>query len=439
MRDLLILSIFAFFVIRSLKQPHIALLLMCWIGYMNPHRMSWGFMYDFPLYYVSALITLALTFFALQKKSAEAPPINSVVIVLIIFIFWLFITTLDAFFFDDAKNSFIKFLKIQVGIFLTLMFINTKDKIIQLVSVITFSIGFFGIKGGVFSLMTGGAYRVWGPPDSFIEGNNELALALLMLIPFVYFLITYVEKRWLKIILWTSAFLMLTSSVFSYSRGAFLAMIAMLFFLWLRSSKKLVLGIVFALLTITAIPFIPSVWFDRMNTINTYEEDASALGRINAWYFAFNVAKDNFTGGGYDIWDKKLFQIYAPDPSAVHEAHSIYFETMGEHGFVGFLLFFILFLSGWLMASKTRRDSRKHEDYKWVSNLMSMSQVSLVAYATGGAFLGLAFFDLPYHILVIIVVTNRYFYREVNQKTGRDNTLQSIENRYSKRAVNTKL
>ena len=34
-----------------------------------------------------------------------------------------------------------------------------------------------------------------------------------------------------------------------------------------------------------------------------------------------------------------------------------------------------------------------------------MCQVSLLGYGVGGAFLGLAYFDLPYHIMAIVVIT----------------------------------
>lgn len=34
-----------------------------------------------------------------------------------------------------------------------------------------------------------------------------------------------------------------------------------------------------------------------------------------------------------------------------------------------------------------------------------MTQVSLIGYATGGAFLGLAYFDYPYHLVIILVLT----------------------------------
>ena len=42
--------------------------------------------------------------------------------------------------------------------------------------------------------MTGGSFRVWGPPQSVVEGNNELAVALVITIPLLYFLSLQVEK-----------------------------------------------------------------------------------------------------------------------------------------------------------------------------------------------------------------------------------------------------
>jgi hypothetical protein len=40
----------------------------------------------------------------------------------------------------------------------------------------------------------------------------------------------------------------------------------------------------------------------------------------------------------------------------------------------------------------------------WCSDLGTMCQVSLVGYAVGGAFLSLAYFDLPYNIMVLVVL-----------------------------------
>ena len=156
------------------------------------------------------------------------------------------------------------------------------------------------------------------------------------------------------------------------------------------------------------IPFMPESWHNRMDSIATYEEDASAMGRINAWYAAFYLAKDRFMGGGFDgINSLDIFQTYAPNPLNYHDAHSIYFEVLGDHGFVGLGLFLLMALLVWKMASGVIKDTEKREDLQDFNSLAKMLQVSLIAYLTGGLFLGLAYFDL-YYILIVLVLLSRY-------------------------------
>jgi putative inorganic carbon (HCO3(-)) transporter len=406
MRDLLTTAIFVYFLVQVAKKPYIGLLLMAWIGYMSPHRLGWGFAYNLPFYQVAVIVTLAATLYHGSRGKLRPTPLAPTTVVLIVFILWLGITTAFAEYQHLAWPAYIKLLKIQVGIFLTLILIDSREKLEKLVLVITVSIGFYGVKGGYFSIRTGGNFLVWGPPDSFIFGNNELALALLMILPFVYYLYIQAAKPWLKRVTLAAGMLILASAIFSYSRGAFLAMSVTVAFLWLQSNKKLPLALLLVGVIIVAIPFIPDAWYDRMNTIETYDEDASAMGRINAWHMALNVAKDRITGGGYEHWSYPMFAIYAPIATDVHDAHSIYFEVLGEHGFPGLALFLLLFFLAWRKASSIVTRTRYQPDLKWANTLAKMCKASLLAYATGGAFLGLAFFDLPYHIATIILVTS---------------------------------
>jgi len=72
---------------------------------------------------------------------------------------------------------------------------------------------------------------------------------------------------------------------------------------------------------------MPDAWMQRMGTIKTYEQDGSAMGRINAWHFAFNLALDRpIVGGGFETFQPDLFLKYAPEPENYHDSHSIYFE-----------------------------------------------------------------------------------------------------------------
>jgi len=154
--------------------------------------------------------------------------------------------------------------------------------------------------------------------------------------------------------------------------------------------------------------FMPDAWFERMGTIQSFEEDESALGRINAWYFAFNLAVARpFLGGGFGTFDPILFLQYAPDPNDFHDAHSIYFEVLGEQGFVGLALFLLLGVLTYRSASWIIRKTKKRPDLDWANHLAAMIQVSLIGYAICGAFLGLAYFDFLYVLIAIIILTRK--------------------------------
>jgi putative inorganic carbon (HCO3(-)) transporter len=153
---------------------------------------------------------------------------------------------------------------------------------------------------------------------------------------------------------------------------------------------------------------MPDQWGSRMSTIAEYQQDSSALGRINAWWMTWNLAKDRFFGGGFAIYDPDVFVLYAPNPNDVHAAHSIYFQVLGEHGFVGLALFLTIWFLVWRSASWLRRNGAGHPESQWTATLGAMCQASIVAYAVGGAFLSLAYFDLPYNLLVLLVVARRW-------------------------------
>ena len=193
------------------------------------------------------------------------------------------------------------------------------------------------------------------------------------------------------------------------SRGALIAIVAMAGMLWWRNRNKAVFGVLIAIIGIGIVAFMPSTWESRMMSITEYEQDGSAMGRINAWWMAWNLAKANFIGGGFDIYEPAVFQAYAPNPTDVHAAHSIYFQVLGEHGFVGLILFVAIWIAVWRSARRDTPHGRVTiRQTAWVADLGSMCQVSLVGYLVGGMFLSLAYFDLPYNVLVLVVAARRW-------------------------------
>lgn len=401
MRDILLTLIVFSSLIFILQRPYIGILVWSWLSYMNPHRLTWGFAYTLPFAQVVAITLLIGMVFSRQKMRL---PINFTVVVWLIFIGWMSLTTTTALVPDQALEGYIKIIKIQLVTFLTLMLIDDQKKLDQLIWVIVLSIGYFSFKGGVFTLLTGGVSRVWGPPSSFIEENNSLALATLMIIPLAIYLY-YISERWYVRAGLAIFVLASVASVFgSQSRGALVAITAVGGFYWLKSNTKLITGVLVVTLAAFGWYFMPQSWHDRMDTIGSYEEDSSAMGRINAWAYNLNLANDRVVGGGLRSESERTFAIYAPDPDDVHSAHSIFFGVLGDHGWIGLGLFLTILFSTWRSLSKVQRHEGTTRDEKNRSVLARMLQISLIAYAAGGAFLSLAYFDLPWHMIAMAVI-----------------------------------
>jgi hypothetical protein len=102
----------------------------------------------------------------------------------------------------------------------------------------------------------------------------------------------------------------------------------------------------------------------------------------------------------------EIFAKYSPDPSVgTPVAHSIYFQMLGQHGFIGLGLFLALLWTTWRWAGALRRESKGIPQAAWCFDLGSMCQVALAGYAVGGAFLNLAHYDMPYNIMAIVVMS----------------------------------
>ena len=404
MRDALLFLIIFGSIPFIFKRPALGVLMFTWLSLMNPHRLSYGAAFNFPFAAVIAIVTLAAVVISKQPKSFPRTPVT---IVLLVFSLWM---TLTAFFALEPNIVWFEWnrvLKTMFMVFVSMVVLNTERDIKQFVWIVALSLGIYGLKGGIFVLMSGGSYKVYGPSGSYIEENNGMALALVATLPLIWYLRNQVKNKLVSLGMLAMTIFTSIAAVGSYSRGALLGGVVMLGFLWLKSKNKVGTGVaVIAMVTLIAL-VMPPQWFDRMNTIDDYKQDDSALGRINAWHFAFNVATHNVLGGGFNVFTPRMFSVYAPNPLDFHAAHSIFFQVLGDHGFVGLALFLTLMIFAWRTGTRVIKFCGKSPETKWASDLAKMIQVCIIGYAVSGAFLSLAYFDLYYNFIVILVVLEK--------------------------------
>ena len=218
-------------------KPHIGVLVWSWIGYMNPHRLTWGFTYDFPFAMVVGLVTIGAWLFSREPKTL---PWHPLVLLLAAFAAWVSFTTLFAAYPDHAQWKWDRTIKILLfNGFATVGLITTRRRLDALIWVIVLSLGFFAIKGAAFTLLTGGSHRLFGPPGSFIADNNQFGLALLMTIPLVRYLQLTAERRWVRLGLLLSIPCFFVAVLGTYSPGAVVGLAVTVVALAIKSRHRM--------------------------------------------------------------------------------------------------------------------------------------------------------------------------------------------------------
>jgi len=405
MRDVLLVSFFVLALPLAVWRPSWGALGWVWFGIFNPHRYAWGFATTLPFATAIFVATAIGALFSSEPKRLKGGMATAV---LLIFICYMVGTTFFALAPDRAWPTLERALKIQLGTLLVLTILYRKDHVIALMWVIAGSIGFYAIKGGLFTILTLGQHRVWGPDTSYIADNNAFALATIMSIPIWAFLYTqYRERVWTRLGIVAAIGLSAVSAIGSQSRGAVLAIIAMAAFLWFKSRLKLALASLMVVAAIGLVSFMPEQWTERIETITNPRADASANSRLETWTMLLNLANDRpLTGGGFDAYSDSIYEKYNPSYTGPkYAAHSIYFQVLGEHGWIAFSLFLIFWALVWRMCSQVARSSKGRSEYHWAYWIAQMVKVSIVAYLVGGAFLNLAYWDVPYYLFVAVAVT----------------------------------
>ncbi len=410
MRDIFVLSMVFGLLPVVFFRPFVGIILWYWIAYMNPHRLTWGIAYDFPVAMVVGITTIVAWLLSNEPKKLRLDGISLLVVIIAC---WVSITTLFAINQDAALWKWDRTIKILVTTLLTMILANSRERLHALVWIMVISIGFYAAKGGLFTILQGGQYRVFGPQDTFMRDNNLLSLAIIMMLPFAGYLYLNSKEKLLRYSILFVMILSALSVVGSFSRGAIIAGSVMCLFLLMKSPRRL--GILLVLLvTIGFVYFVsPEHWFSRMETIAEFQEDASVVGRLDAWRYAINLALERpILGGGFLAWrDSDLFRELVPGTTAARAFHSAFFEMLGEHGFPGVILFVSLCLTAYFSCSKALKLVKNMPYMKWSADLAKMSQTSMIGYAVVCFLNDFAFFDL-FYCIIAICYANRLLARD---------------------------
>lgn len=417
MRDLMMLGALLLFVPLSFANPFNAYLLWGWTAVVSPAFYLYGFMQSVRFNLIFAAIALGMLLVR-RKSSSEAIKNNSTVLLMTLFLMHTGLCVL----FGYPDNPFNEILGIQFFksiLFCLVMawFVSNRLQMHAVLIMLALGLGFHGVLEGLKVITSGGAHLVIGIPTTMMSDNNHFGVGMVMVIPLLYYLQQHSLNRLAQFGYWAGLLLTVVAVLGTNSRGGMVALAIVGLWFFISSRHKFRALVVVALVSTIVFSVAPASWFERMNSIKDAGEDSSFMGRVAAWKISSAIALENpLTGGGFhslqvqSVWEKfkhsqgLLGFVTTPEPDLrAKAAHSIYFEILGDMGFLGLMLFLAILGNVFFVRYQIKLAVKKlGDDYAWALDKANAIFLALLAYAVGGAAVSLGYFELPYMLAMLM-------------------------------------
>lgn len=403
LRTAFVLLLLGGFAALALRGPVEALMLYLWIAYFRPESWVWNPIFrELALSFVTAgylllRVVLSSTRFRLDFRT----------LLMIAFLALALISGLNSPYFDRSTTMFETISKAFIISYLLAILTDNVRHRRLIVQTIAFSLGFEGAKQGWVQLVLyPGATN--NNPIPFLGDNNGVAVGMLMLVPMFIYLARTTEWRPEKWLCWFFAVGVFYRAISTYSRGAFLAAIAMGLVSVLRSPKRFpaLVGAAFAATIVFSA--LPQEYWDRMNTIQGQQSDdgeeyeESAAGRLHFWAVARDMADDRLLGVGPGAFSD-AYPVYDRDRrfGGRRAVHSSWFGVLAELGYGGLLIFVSIFFLAMRTCARAQSLAKQGRIPKDLGYFGVGLESSLVAFMVGGTFLTFQYIEMLWHFVAL--------------------------------------
>lgn len=313
------------------------------------------------------------------------------------------------------------FMRMALVVLLAITILNTRRRLLIFMAVLAGSLAFHTARGGLTAILTGGVRFAEGLGGAFTD-NNGYAMAAAMILPFLWCVAQNLDKTrmWERVASWGYAAAVPLSMLLiigTMSRSGFLAATtAVLVYIALQRQRFVPLLVVTATIVI-ALPFVPvpEGYFDRLQTIRTYEEvnETSALSRLHFWQVAVRMAADNPFGVGLRNFDRAYdnYDFSGGEFGSGRSVHSSHFQALAEMGYLGALIWVSLFTCAILLSLRIRAFGKTSglppDEARFYTTTGNALVVSMVAFIVGGAFIALMNNDITWYTFGMVAAVDR--------------------------------
>ena len=421
MRDLVMLLLLPVMLYAMVQRPFIAVGMWLWTALFFPNAWVYGIA-SVPRY--NLLFTAVAVIGYLAWKHKPKVELTGLVVIILAFFFWTLGSTITSIGLPAVSWEYwIRFSKVMALFVFVVLVVKDKLHFDFMLWCVVLSVGFYADLETLKFIVSGGGHKIVGLSGHVLGDRNELALAFVMTMPLCYYLwVEYgKQSRILNLALLGTIALLGLGVIGTQSRGGLIALLVLVGYMYLKSDRKMLFTVLIVALGIGASFLVSTDYVARVDTISTAEADSSFMSRVVAWKLSFIMAMQNpFFGGGiksleyFPVWSELSKDFFAypwfytgtelPNAAFARAAHSIYFQVLGDQGFVGLALYIGCLIVSFMKASSVARRARKMGAPAWLPTAAAMVQLSIFAFAVGGAALSLAYFDLLFALFGLVVV-----------------------------------
>ncbi|MDZ4283073.1 MAG: putative O-glycosylation ligase, exosortase A system-associated [Hydrogenophaga sp.] len=416
MRDIIFAAIFLMAVPLAIVRPFNAYILWAWTSLLAPTTFLYGFMVDVRVNLIFALI--ALSAIALGRVNWRDYQGSPTAWMMIVFAAHASFVAVLAYPNNPFNLRYYEFLIKGLAFCLIMpFFVRERVHFHAIIIVVALGLGIHGVTNGLKTIASAGGHNMTGPFSTMIDDRNHLSVALSMALPLVLYLFIYSKKLFVKVGFLATFLLIILAILGGGSRAGFIVLSVLLTFLLLRSKHKIIGLCTVAALVGVFLLLAPDQWADRISTIQSANQDESFLGRVVAWDISSSIALENpIFGGGFHavqvqhVWDAYKFSpgllgfLGLPVPDFLPKAaHSIYFELIGDTGFLGLTLFLSIMLRAIYCRQKIIKTFKlSGREVKWQKDLADLLALSVMAYLIGGASVSLGYLEVAYMLAMLM-------------------------------------
>lgn len=421
LRALIFYAMVAFGAPLSIFEPFYGLLLYLFFAHAHPADFVWpGYVFNYGLILVPCLV-LGYVLFEMRKSPLRIRGLT----LLLMFWAWLTAAALLAHDTQPAFDMLTRFSKMFVIAFLVATLANSTERIGMILRVVAVSLGLLGAKGLLDIILTAGHSRMQGPGGLMSE-ENEYALGMNMAIPILVWMASVEDRGWMRRSFKLAAVGCATTVIFTYSRSGLLGLITVCFLLALYSRRKLLVPVALAAALLIFLVVAPPAAIERYKSIPTAAQtDPSAIGRLQAWETALEMAKAHpFFGVGLRNFELTFTRYSDYEPRAPHNA---FIALTAESGIPSSLLFVALVLGASGTSWAGWRRLRNDPDSRALVTYCLIVHVTLLVYLVPNFFINRQDFDLMYHLVGLSAGMNIVVRRRIMDLAAQTSVIPGAE------------